>query len=236
MEHAIHAFLDGVLVNADDLPTRVNRLQLLSEVRELFVRGWDLSRVVVEGEEGRVRRPVCARATRSCCSWRSRCRPRRAPRAPALRARRVPRVPQGQVRGLARVGERPLHREEDAAQPHGAPGLRELAADRLLLRNEPGAVPSRIRRSILKEQNIDMRCVVNQGRHAAPDPKRRMFVNYELFYLSTHDALERFKRHTLQYCGWLTDPVSGARFRPTSASPRWSTTGAPTTSRPSRTG
>ena len=51
MEHAIHAFFDRVLVNADDLPTRVNRLQLLSEVRELFVRGWDLSRVVVEGEK-----------------------------------------------------------------------------------------------------------------------------------------------------------------------------------------
>ena len=34
----------------DDLPTRVNRLRLLSDVRELFVRGWDLSRVVVAGE------------------------------------------------------------------------------------------------------------------------------------------------------------------------------------------
>jgi hypothetical protein len=39
-------------VNVDDLPTRVNRLRLLTEVRELFVRGWDLSRVVVEGEKG----------------------------------------------------------------------------------------------------------------------------------------------------------------------------------------
>ena len=51
MEHAIHAFFDGVMVNVDDLPLRLNRLKLLAEVRELFVRGWDLSRVVVEGEK-----------------------------------------------------------------------------------------------------------------------------------------------------------------------------------------
>jgi len=51
MEHAIHGFFDRVMVNVDDLPTRVNRLRLLTEVRELFVRGWDLSKVVVEGEK-----------------------------------------------------------------------------------------------------------------------------------------------------------------------------------------
>jgi glycyl-tRNA synthetase beta chain len=47
MEQAIHGFFDRVLVNAEDLPTRVNRLKLLAEVRDLFTRGWDLSRVVV---------------------------------------------------------------------------------------------------------------------------------------------------------------------------------------------
>jgi len=47
MEGAIHGFFDRVMVNVDDLPTRVNRLKLLSEVRDLFVRGWDMSRVVV---------------------------------------------------------------------------------------------------------------------------------------------------------------------------------------------
>lgn len=50
MEQAIHGFFDAVMVNVDDLPTRINRLQLLAEVRALFVRGWDLSKVVVEGE------------------------------------------------------------------------------------------------------------------------------------------------------------------------------------------
>jgi glycyl-tRNA synthetase beta chain len=51
MERAIHAFFDSVLVNAEDMATRLNRLRLLADVRESFVRGWDLSKVVVEGEK-----------------------------------------------------------------------------------------------------------------------------------------------------------------------------------------
>jgi asparaginyl-tRNA synthetase len=49
---AIHGFFDRVMVNVDDLAMRANRLKLLADVRELFARGWDLSRVVVEGEKG----------------------------------------------------------------------------------------------------------------------------------------------------------------------------------------
>jgi glycyl-tRNA synthetase beta chain len=51
MEQSIHGFFDAVMVNVDDAPTRLNRLRLLAEVREAFARGWDLSRVVVEGEK-----------------------------------------------------------------------------------------------------------------------------------------------------------------------------------------
>ena len=51
MESAIHGFFDCVMVNVDDAPLRLNRLRLLTEVRELFLRGWDLSKVVVEGEK-----------------------------------------------------------------------------------------------------------------------------------------------------------------------------------------
>jgi glycyl-tRNA synthetase beta chain len=50
LEGAIHGFFDDVMVNVEDPPTRLNRLRLLAEVRELFLRGWDLSKVVVEGE------------------------------------------------------------------------------------------------------------------------------------------------------------------------------------------
>ncbi|MEO5618055.1 MAG: glycine--tRNA ligase subunit beta [Candidatus Eisenbacteria bacterium] len=52
IERPIHAFFDTVMVNVDDVPTRLNRLKLLANVREQFVRGWDLSRVVVEGDRG----------------------------------------------------------------------------------------------------------------------------------------------------------------------------------------
>jgi glycyl-tRNA synthetase beta chain len=47
MDSAIHGFFDHVLVNAEDPAVRANRLKLLADVRELFVRGWDLSRVVL---------------------------------------------------------------------------------------------------------------------------------------------------------------------------------------------
>jgi glycyl-tRNA synthetase beta chain len=51
MDTAIHAFFDQVMVNVDDAALRLNRLRLLADVRELFLRGWDLSRIVVEGEK-----------------------------------------------------------------------------------------------------------------------------------------------------------------------------------------
>ncbi len=51
MEEAIHSFFDAVLVNVEDLPTRVNRLRLLADVRALFLRGWDLSHIVVAGAQ-----------------------------------------------------------------------------------------------------------------------------------------------------------------------------------------
>ncbi len=52
MGEAIHGFFDHVMVNAEDAALRQNRLRLLADVRELFLRGWDLSKAVVEGEKG----------------------------------------------------------------------------------------------------------------------------------------------------------------------------------------
>lgn len=51
LESAIHGFFDGVMVNAEDAAVRQNRLKLLADVRDLFMRGWDFSKVVVEGEK-----------------------------------------------------------------------------------------------------------------------------------------------------------------------------------------
>ena len=50
MEQAIHGFFDAVMVNVDDATVRLNRLKLLADVRDLFLRGWDFSKIVVEGE------------------------------------------------------------------------------------------------------------------------------------------------------------------------------------------
>jgi glycyl-tRNA synthetase beta chain len=50
MGEAIHAFFDHVMVNVEQEDVRRNRLRLLADVRELFLRGWDLSKAVVEGE------------------------------------------------------------------------------------------------------------------------------------------------------------------------------------------
>jgi glycyl-tRNA synthetase beta chain len=46
---AIDTFFDKVMVNVDDAEVRRRRLGLLATTRELFDRGWDLSKVVVEG-------------------------------------------------------------------------------------------------------------------------------------------------------------------------------------------
>ena len=51
MGPAIHGFFDKVMVNVEDAAVRQNRLRLLADVRELFLRGWDLSKAVVEGEK-----------------------------------------------------------------------------------------------------------------------------------------------------------------------------------------
>jgi glycyl-tRNA synthetase beta chain len=45
----IDAFFDRVMVNVEDAAVRRRRLGLLTVARALFDRGWDLSRVVVEG-------------------------------------------------------------------------------------------------------------------------------------------------------------------------------------------
>ena len=47
----------------------------------------------------------------------------------------------------------------------------------------------------------------------------RYHVNWEIFYFADRSSLEEFRKHVTQYCGILTDPVSGVRFRPAPTSP-----------------
>jgi YHS domain-containing protein len=79
----------------------------------------------------------------------------------------------------------------------------------------------------LKEQSIEIPCVVHPRSRARLDPAHRAFVNYEIFYFSTPYSRTAFLRNPLPYCGWLTDPVSGVRFRPNASSPRMLLRGRP---------
>jgi len=47
----------------------------------------------------------------------------------------------------------------------------------------------------------------------------RYHVGWEIFYFADPAHLEEFRRHPTRYAGWITDPVSGVRFRPGEKSP-----------------
>src|SRR5207247_5333692 len=52
-------------------------------------------------------------------------------------------------------------------------------------------------------------------------------VNHEIYLFSSEGARERFLKDPLGWCGLLTDPVSGERFRPSAASNRVEYEGRP---------
>ncbi|MEO6462810.1 MAG: hypothetical protein ABIP29_07020 [Candidatus Eisenbacteria bacterium] len=47
----------------------------------------------------------------------------------------------------------------------------------------------------------------------------RYHVNWEIYYFADRRTMDEFRKHVTRHCGTLTDPVSGARFRPTPRSP-----------------
>lgn len=48
----------------------------------------------------------------------------------------------------------------------------------------------------------------------------RYHVNWEIYFFSDRASLDTFRKNPTAYCGLLTDPVSGGRFRPNPKSPR----------------
>ena len=72
----------------------------------------------------------------------------------------------------------------------------------------------------LHAQQIAPRCAVYPDSVAKVDRNHRERINYEVFYFSSDRARKRFERDPLRYCGYLTDPVTQVRFRPTKRSPR----------------
>jgi YHS domain-containing protein len=79
----------------------------------------------------------------------------------------------------------------------------------------------------LKAQGVGFDCPVKPGHRARIEPEFRAYVNHEVFYFCDADALARFRKDPTRYCGLVTDPVSKARFHPTSRSPRFDYRGRP---------
>ena len=73
----------------------------------------------------------------------------------------------------------------------------------------------------IEEIELDFPCPVRRDRDAVIDVEHRAFVNHEIFFLSSLDALNEFRRRPLRYLDLVTDPVRGARFAPSELSPRW---------------
>ncbi len=79
----------------------------------------------------------------------------------------------------------------------------------------------------LQAKGIELPCAVEAGRRARLEPGLRAYLNHEVYFFSDARALERFRKHPLRWCGRVTDPVSRARFKPTSRSPRTDYHGRP---------
>lgn len=60
---------------------------------------------------------------------------------------------------------------------------------------------------------------MHPGRAAIIDSLHVARVNHEIYFFSDLKSRRAFLRNPLPYCGELTDPVSLARFRPTTKSP-----------------
>lgn len=63
-------------------------------------------------------------------------------------------------------------------------------------------------------------CAVNRAQPAIIDMDHRAFVNHEVYYVSSREALVSFVAEPWRYTGKVTDPVSLERFIPTRDSPQ----------------
>ena len=68
---------------------------------------------------------------------------------------------------------------------------------------------------------------VDTTRIASLSPALRARVNGEVYRFAANSTLERFRRNPLRWCGILRDPVSGVRFVPHRAAPRYSMADGP---------
>ena len=68
---------------------------------------------------------------------------------------------------------------------------------------------------------LELPCPVRRDRNAVIDVEHRAFVNHEVFFVSSLEALEEFRRRPLRYVDHVTDPVQEVLFVPSELSPVW---------------
>ncbi|MCI0451279.1 MAG: hypothetical protein L0Z51_02680 [Candidatus Latescibacteria bacterium] len=71
----------------------------------------------------------------------------------------------------------------------------------------------------LNDFHIQLPCAVDTTALAILDPAHRVFVNHEVYYVSSDQAREQFESAPWRYTGKVTDPVSVVRFEPDATSP-----------------
>ncbi len=70
----------------------------------------------------------------------------------------------------------------------------------------------------LNELGLELTCAVDPSRSAVIDSLHRVRIGYECYFFADHGAKEEFLAHVTDYCGRLTDPVTGERFSPNASS------------------
>lgn len=71
----------------------------------------------------------------------------------------------------------------------------------------------------LRELDVQLESALNPQERAQVDDAHLAQVNYEFYYFDTPANKERFEEDPRAHCGFVTDPITKQRFRPTSRSP-----------------
>lgn len=66
----------------------------------------------------------------------------------------------------------------------------------------------------LKELGISVPGAIARGEPARLEPEYRSAVNREIYFFTSLEKKKRFEAHPELYCGVITDPVTGIRYRP----------------------
>lgn len=67
--------------------------------------------------------------------------------------------------------------------------------------------------------DITLTSALGTGEPAVMDSAHLTWVNHEAYFFASVDERDVFAADPIPWCGWVTDPVSKHRFRPSAESP-----------------